>query len=79
MATRTPQGGLRKPPSKYPPLLGGATTQHIDHTGHGGRYRVWLSIQDRCCRDRQVGVALICVMDDHGWLVKLYEEERPWL
>ena len=51
--------------------------QHIDRM-KDGRYRVWNSKENRCCRPVQVGVALICVVDDFGVLQVVEQEGYPW-
>jgi len=52
-------------------------TEHMDRK-NDGTYRVWHSKENRCCRSMQVGVALICVMDDYGFLVTIKQEPQPW-
>ncbi len=43
-----------------------------------GRYRVWWEAENRCCRIVQIGWLLICVMDDHGFLVTVDQEAPEW-
>ena len=74
---RIPQGGLRKPRSKYPISSATSMRQHIDRM-KDGRYRVWNSKENRCCRPVQIGVALICVVDDFGALQVVEQEGYPW-
>lgn len=43
-----------------------------------GRYRCWSEMENRCCRMVQIGWLLVCVMDDHGFLVTVDQEPPEW-
>ena len=75
--TRIPQGGLPRPRKRHPVTVATTMTEHMDRQ-NDGTYRVWHSKENRCCRSMQVGVALICVMDDYGFLVTIKQESQPW-
>lgn len=74
---RIPQGGMRRPRSRQDRTVATSTIEHIDRQACG-TYRVWQSKENRCCVPVQIGVALICVMDDYGFLVTVREESQPW-
>lgn len=70
---RVPQGGLRKPRKTYPATVATSTTLHIDRLPRG-RWRVWWSKEDRYFKPMQIGSALVCVVDNFGDLVTVWEE-----
>lgn len=77
---RIPQGGLPRPRPRHPkpvPTVATSTVEHIDRQ-QDGTYRVWQSKENRCCRPTQIGVALICVMGDYGFLQVIKQESQSW-
>lgn len=77
MTVRIPQGGLPRPRSKHAKTVATTTTPHIDRMPLG-RYRCWWSKENRYCRPMQIGAALVCVTDDFGTLVPVWEEAQAW-
>lgn len=73
---RIPQGGLRKPRSKYPVQMGSRTEESIEALGHGW-YRWCRTMQNRCSQPMQVGSAAYCVVDDFGFLAPIDWEWGP--
>lgn len=53
-------------------MVATSTTMRVDR--HQCRWRVWWSKEDRYCRPMQIGSALVCVVDDFGSLVTVWEE-----
>ena len=45
---------------------------------HDGRYLLTMRMQDRCCKDMAVGMRLVYVMDDHGYLVLVADWGPAW-
>lgn len=75
--TRVPQGGLPRPRSKYPASQRLMLHETIVRQPNGTYRQSW-SMLSRYSNFVQVGVALICVMDDFGFLQVIREEPRPW-
>ena len=75
--TRIPQGGLPRPRKRHPVTVATSMTEHMDRR-NDGTYRVWQSKENRYCIPLQVGVALICVMNDYGFLQVIKQEPQPW-
>lgn len=76
-AARIPQGGLPRPRKHYPVTMATCTIEHMDRQ-KDGTYRVWHSKESRYCVRMQIGVALICVMNEYGFLVTIRQEPMPW-
>lgn len=75
--TRTPQGGLPRPRARHHVTVATSAIERIERRADG-KYRVWHSKENRCCRPMQIGVAQVCVMDDYGFLVTIEQEPVPW-
>lgn len=77
-AKRTPQGGLPRPAPKHRHInVATVTTPHIDRMLLG-RYRCWWSKENRYIQPIQIGAAFVCVTNDFGDLVTVWEEPQPW-